>query len=235
MFGLLLNTTINAADLFTPTILAQIVNLPSREQIYQPVNRKTSRHARKSGGSRGSCPQKIKSGITLLVPEDHIPLTTSAYPTFAWYQEQQLSLPVKFTLLEPGQSQHLYSQELSLNKSGLMSLTIPENFPPLEIGKKYRWSVAIICNRQHPSQNPYAEAWVERISWQSTKLASWPIEKEEFCQGYAYARAGIWYDAVACGLNQSTKEHSNLNYLSILLKQVDLEYIIERQPSISQK
>ena len=229
MFGLFLTGLMGTPTYLAPTMLAQIINVSSY-QIYQPTNRKTRRQARKSGGSRGSCPQKTKSGITLLVPEDHIPLTSSAYPTFAWYQEQKSSLPVKFTLLEPGHKP-IYSQELTITRSGLIILSLPKTVSALEMGKKYRWSVSIICNPQHPSQNPYAEAWIERTSvpWIKTEKL-----QENSC-GLTYAQLGIWYDAIACELKRVNSEIANLNYLDILLQEVDLQYILEKQPSLSQK
>ena len=229
MFGLFLTGVMGMPTYSAPNILAQTINVSSY-QIYQPTNRKTRRQARKSGGSRGSCPQKIKSGITLLVPEDHIPLTSSAYPTFAWYQEQKSSLPVKFTLLEPGHKP-IYSQELTITRSGLIILSLPKTVSALEMGKKYRWSVSIICNPQHPSQNPYAEAWIERSSVSQLKTE---LLQESSC-GFSYAQLGIWYDAIACELKRVNSEIADLNYLDILLQEVDLGYILEKQPSLSQK
>ena len=232
MFVFLLTTVMGGDALVAPTIVAQTPDSNSTAQIYRPPNRKkaSSRGTRESGASRGGCPQKLESKITLIVPEDHVPLTISPHPTFNWYQEQELSLPVKFTLLEPGH-QPIYSQELLLNKTGLIGLTLPEDIPPLEIGKKYRWSVSIICNRQYPSQNPYAESWVERIAL-SAEVASGLDREEQFCDSQAFAQAGIWYDSLACAL-EPTSGAKNLNILGILLNQVDLGYILEQEDSIS--
>ena len=238
MFGFLLTTImdVGASVVYSaPTIVAQTPDSNSTPQIYRPRKREKASHPsplRKSGASRGGCPQKLESSITLIVPEDHTPLTVSPHPTFIWHQEQEVSLPVKFTLLEPGH-RPIYSKELTLNKSGLIGLTLPENIPSLEIGKKYRWSVSIICNRQHPSQNPYAGAWVERVA-PSMKLASGLDRGEQFCDSKAFAQAGIWYDALACVL-KPTSGAKNLNILGILLNQVDLGYILNQKDSISKE
>ena len=212
---------------FTPTILAQIVSSTSIQQVYQPPPGKPRRQYRKAGGSRG-CNRKVTNAITLLVPEDRIPLTLSEHPTFWWYSSQELSLPLRFTLLEPGQKP-IYSQELTLNKSGLIALTLPETVPPLEVGKEYRWSVSILCNRQKPSQNAVAQAWIERVSVPQPKVE----ETEQLSCNLAYARAGLWYDALSCGISRSNQPNSPSlmaqEIFSSLLKEVNLDYIIDEQ------
>lgn len=226
MLGFWLTTAMTSKVVSSvPTILAQTVSTSSH-QVYQPTNRKVSKNARKSGGSRGSCPQKIQSSITLLVPEDHLPATTSAYPTFSWYQGQKSSLPIKFTLLEPGHKP-LYSVELPPTQSDITTLTWPKHLPPLEVGKKYRWSVSILCSSKHPSRNPYAEAWVERISLPAAKLTR---PNGSSCN-LAYAQAGIWYNALSCNLSQFLQPDSSLsegNIFSLLLKEVGLEDILKQ-------
>ena len=226
MLGVFLSA-IMGSPAHSPTILAQIVSPTSIQQVYQPPPGKPRRQYRRAGGSRG-CHHKVTKAITLVVPEDHIPLTLSEHPTFWLYSSQELSLPIRFTLLEPGQKP-IYSQEFTLNKSGLIALTLPETVPPLEVGQEYRWSVSIICNRQKPSQNAIAQAWIERVSVPQPKVE----EKEELACNLAYARAGLWYDALSCGINGSNKPNSNSlmaqDIFSSLLKEVNLDYIIDSQ------
>ncbi len=186
---------------------------------------KPRRNYRTPGGSRG-CPDKVTTAIALLVPQDHIPLTISSHPTFWWYLSEKISLPILFTLLEPGHKP-IYSKEFKANSSGFMALTLPETAPPLEIGKEYRWSVSIICNPQKPSQNIYTEAWIERVDATQVKVE----EQTELSCHLAYAQLGLWYDALSCNLGfkqASFKKEVNQDIL-FLLEEVDLDLILDSQ------
>ncbi len=183
---------------------------------------------RTPGGSRGGkCNSLPPQVVTLIVPEDHVPLTVSSHPTFWFHLSQEVSLPIRFTLLEP-RHKPIYTLEFSPNKSGLIALTLPETVPPLAIGREYRWSASIICNRQKPSQNLYAQAWIKRV-------ASPPLKAEgrkELCN-LAYAQSGIWYDALACDLSRSNQANFNplinRDIFSLLLKDIGLEHILNSQ------
>lgn len=228
MLSWLLTFFISEPILLSSTTETKTEKAPHRPQIYQPPNRKVRQQTRTSGGSRGNCPTNIDDRITLLVPGDHIPLTTLPYPTFIWYQEQQISLPVKFTIIESGEPKPLFTKELEKKHSGLVSLTLPQDVPSLEIGKNYRWSVSIICNRLHPSMNPYAEASIEKIALPSFLSSSLTLTSPNLSNCNEYAQAGIWYDALSCGIKQSNfnEDFSTINYLNNLLNQVDLGYTI---------
>jgi len=69
-------------------------------QIYIPPARSGPTSRTKAAGSRG-CDQSGNTNLQLIVPDDHIPLTVSARPTFFWYVSNT-TLPVRFTLVEPG-------------------------------------------------------------------------------------------------------------------------------------
>lgn len=191
---------------------AQTENLP-------PTKRRSQ--TRKSGGTRGECSNQ-SNNITLIVPETQgslsdVPQTTLSHPTFVWYIAQKSAVPIKFTLVEPGKT--IYTEELNLKKSGLVALTLPETVPPLEVGKDYRWTVSAICSRQNPSQNPYTQAWVERVSLSSLS----EVEKNLGCD--TYEKAEIWYDTLACYLESSSKTNTER-----LFEQIDLGYLLNDKP-----
>ena len=177
---------------------------------------------RKSGGTRGKCINN-KNTITLLVPENQdssldVPQTTMSHPTFIWHVKQKSALPIKFTLVEPGRT--IYTKEIDVDKSGLVSITLPKNIPPLEVGKEYRWTVSAICSRQNPSQNPYTQAWVKRVSLSSLT----EINKKLGC--LTYEKAEIWYDALACYLKNNSKINTKR-----LIEQIDLDYLFDNTSS----
>ncbi len=173
---------------------------------------KPSPQSRRSGGTRGECDEQDNT-ITLVVPEDkksltNIPTATSSNLKFVWHMAQKSDLPVKFTIVERGRT--IYIQEFSSLDSGLISLTLPESVK-LEVGKRYRWTVSILCSFQRPSRNPYTQAWVEIVP-----VSSFLKEKENFsCDDYE--KAEIWYDAISCNLDS----RSEAKFLA-LLEQVGL-------------
>ena len=216
------------------TIISQLflISLPIKgETQIDSLPPAEPRPQRRSGGTRGEC-VKENELVTLIVPETNqnrstgvqrqgtdnfqanIPKTTLPRPTFVWHMAQKSKLPVKFTLIEPGKKT-IYVEELNLSKAGFFALTLPETVPPLEVGKHYRWTVSILCSRQHPSQNPFTQAWIERI----TSSNSYLKEKNLSCD--TYEKEGIWYDLLACYLKTQSS-----SALSQLLSRINLNSLI---------
>lgn len=222
MLELLLVSTMNTRALVNSTVLAQAVKTTTAQPAYQqPQDTKQRRQYRKPGGSRG-CPHQLANVLTLVVPEGHVARTISPYPTFIWKLTQDVSLPLRFTLLEPGHKS-LYSQEFDDLRSGLISLTLPKTVSPLEVGKQYRWSVSIICDLDKPSQNLFTMAWIERVAEDRRFSAH---QNRKSC-ALTYARLGIWYDAIACAF--ATRNLISVNSLverdifSLLMEEVGLD------------
>ena len=191
----------------------------SATKAYKPQPGRRRTQARKPGGYRGdSCNLPSQDPITLLVPQDHVPLTTSERPTFFW-NVNTISHPIRFTLYEPGQPDPIYVQNITPTAPGIVALKLPSTANTLKIGIQYRWTVSVICNPKKPSENIYAKAWIERVE---SSIASGNAES---CRSY-YARSGIWYDALACQA-ESTKEFWSL------LNQVQLSAIATEHPQIT--
>lgn len=212
-------------------------SMAENRSTYNPPRGNVRRQPRTAGGSRG-CSQLLNNTVTLLVPQDHTATTVSEYPIFFWYLSQKLSLPLRFTLLEPGK-QPLFTEELS-PEPGIVALKLPENSPPLEVGKTYRWTVTVICNPKRPSRNLFAQAWIERVpSPVSQKFAeniSADIDGASFCS-IDYAKAGIWYDALACNqtmiVNNQNYQNTDPQKFWSLLEQINLPNIARQKPPLS--
>jgi len=132
-------------------------------------------------------------GLTALVPTNEMGLTTLGNPTFWVYLPETTATQLVLSVMEQGKDKSIIHHSQTsfpiLPKSGLMSLKLPAQSPPLEVGKTYKWAVIILCgNSPHPS-DPVIEAWVRRVdlsipnpSMNSAKKASW------------YGEQGIWFD-----------------------------------------
>lgn len=210
-------TTLNLFSIHQLTIKAAEIEREATK-AYKPRPGRKRTQARKPGGYRGdSCDLPSQDPVTLIVPKDHIPLTASEHPTFFWYVNT-ISHPIRFTIYEPGQPTPLYVRDITPTAPGIVALRLPKTKDGLKIGKQYRWTVSVICNRKRPSENIYTKAWIERVGNSNTLSNSSCLS--------SYAQLGIWYDALSCQ-SESTEEFWSL------LNQVQLSAIAIEQPQIT--
>ena len=208
-------------------------NLAQTSETYRPPKGKVREQTRKAGGSRG-CNMPLEDAVTLLVPQNHTATTISERPTFFWHLSQKLSLPLRFTLLEPGKKPIL-TKELK-PEPGIVALKLPQNAAPLEVGKTYRWTVTVVCNPSKPSRNLFAQAWIERVPVPTEVQLSNNTKDTSFCS-LNYARAGIWYNALSCNYTTLVKNQNNhknsWQQFQSLLREIDLAYIAKQTPALS--
>ena len=86
-----------------------------------------------SDGSR-SDHRVANPDLQLLAPNDHIPTTVSTHPTFYWYISAT-SLPVRFTLVEPGVSKPVTDRRFLVTRPGVVGVKLPSDVPGLVAGK----------------------------------------------------------------------------------------------------
>ena len=214
-------------------IIFQLVppsSLATTKETYRPPSGKVRRQVRKAGGSRG-CNLPLNDTVTLLVPQDHTATTVSERPIFFWYLSQQLSSSLRFTLLEPGKKP-IFIKELA-PEPGIVALKIPQNSPPLEVGKTYRWTVTIVCNPRKPSKNLFAQAWIERVPLPRSNTSFENVHNTSLCN-VEYAQAGIWYDALACNYAKLIENEAlDLPQFWSLLEEIDLPNLARQKPKLS--
>ncbi len=202
---------------------AEEIKIDNRAKEYKPRPGRKRTQVRQPGGYRGNtCKAQEQAPLTLLVPEDHVPLTTSSHPTFYWYMNTTLSTPIRLTIQEPGQPSLIYVRNWSQGMSGVYAMKLPATVNPLQVGKQYRWTVTVICNPKKPSENIYAKAWIERVKKPNI------ISNNRSCLE-SYAESGIWYDALSCPRSNKYSEE-----FWSLLDQVDLPLIVRERPLITQ-
>ena len=169
---------------------------------------KTNPRRSEGSGSRGceNLSSAETEAVTLLIPSsDYAGQTTSAHPEFFWYVSNSLSVPMEFTLVEPGKPEPLLVQRLKINQAGVVHLKVPPQAKALEIGKTYRWTVSLICNQMRPSANPLFYSWIERVALSPETTTD--LEKITATENYGsqslyqqavvYGQKGLWYDALA--------------------------------------
>jgi hypothetical protein len=84
-----------------------------------------------------------------------------------------------------------------LGESGIMSVALPENanIPPLAVGDRYRWQVAVFCNPNSENGDLRVDGWVER-QLPDAELTAALESASALDKAALYANQGYWFDAV---------------------------------------
>ncbi|ADE14844.1 protein of unknown function DUF928 [Nitrosococcus halophilus Nc 4] len=168
--------------------ISQIPYIPPAPERLTPVVRVAS------GATRGV--QAVVPTVTLLAPE-HVALTVKAQPTLYWHLPEAIEKSVVHTLIPQNAAKPLL--KLSIPgpvPSGIHALKLSAHGARLELGKAYEWSVSLEKNPQASfSNHRIARRFIMRTppiaALQATTTAD-PLSRAR-----AYAKAGVWYDALA--------------------------------------
>jgi hypothetical protein len=133
------------------------------------------------------------TGLTALVPLNATGSTTSAHPTFWIYLPETTASNIILSVMEEnpdGAIQHHAQTSLPIPpQSGLISLKLPDETPPLEIGKTYKWAVILMCGKSLHPNDPAIEARINRINASIPTQPENPVKKAIW-----FGQQGIWYD-----------------------------------------
>ncbi|MEG3971023.1 DUF928 domain-containing protein [Microcoleus sp. T2B6] len=146
-------------------------------------------------------PSKCVKGeieFTVLIPENKIGRTVSEYPLFFFYLPQTEAQEAEFVLKDEN-GKPIYQTTLKTNNSsGVIGVSLPanKNVSPLQVGKDYRWSVALICDAQDRSADMLGEGIVRRVELSADILRQ--LDRADARQKtFIYAQNGIWQDALS--------------------------------------
>lgn len=185
-----------------------------------------------AGASRGigKCLQQAENvdlPFSPLLPISEQALTAASHPTVLAYLPQTSANKALFSWRDENNNEHYQTILPINNQGGVISLSLPEIAPPLEIGTNYQWALAIMCDGQLHPDAPIIEGQIRRTALDAAirdrlKTAS-PLEA-----AIIYGKAGIWYETVATLAQLKTAEPQNQNLASNwqdLLTSVGLEKI----------
>ncbi len=205
-----------------PVILVSPSTLYSSRQLNEPLSFNAppppddinAPGDRVGGGKRG-CENLAKQFtgskeklLTALVPVYGSPdsglvlgSTTASHPTFWFYVPDSPTVEAEFVLQDQA-SQTIYQSPVLLSSTpGVVSLSLPSNAAPLEIGKLYHWYFNLYCQPQQPPV--FVDGWIKRDSLNSALKNQ--LEKATPRQRIALLAAhGIWYDALTTAAELST-------------------------------
>ncbi len=168
--------------------------------VFEPPPGDDTPNGTSSGGSRsgGHCSQPANSDrlpIPLL-PQSNRGLTIAAHPSFLVYIPPTSASRVFFSL-QTENGENFYQTILPIPQSNaVISFNFKADAPPLEVGKTYRWSLAILCDDRLDPNDPFVQGWIERIEPNASLLAQLQ-EGNTLEQAALYGKAGLWYDTVS--------------------------------------
>jgi len=185
---------------------------------------------RSQGGGTRSPKCEQYEDVTALVPtvqtgdrQVRWGLTTRAHPVIWLSAPQGLikGTPIEFVLRDDGDKIVERSVQTAVaTVPGSVSFTTAV---PLQIGKTYRWIASITCDTEIPDVPLRVEGYIQRVAQPATSTSLTDPSQ----QAAAYARAGIWYDALAVLGKQYRQDHSPAIAAAWLklLQQVNLDQL----------
>jgi len=196
-----------AAWLFSPTNLAT-----ASPVTYNPPDRGAPRRTHATG-TRGSCRELAANPveISLLVPSDHTGTTSSDRPVFFWELSRDTEAPIEFAIVRDRDPEPLWVTQMP-GQAGLTRVELPAG-TALEVGETYRWSVALVCNRDRRSEDIFAQSWIRRDPLDPTARSQIRAATSPRDLADIYASEGLWYDALAQSYNDATLEAERLSLL----------------------
>lgn len=189
------------------------------------AKRPTKQQAR--AGARGTYSQG-KKPLTALVPANEVALTVAKHPTFFFYVPQTPT-QAEFVLWDENNDVFYKSTFTVTGSPGIVSLNLPADRPPLEVGKEYHWKFSMILNPQKRSIDLAVEGWTQRIEPSQTLVNE--LEKATPQAAPAiYAAAGIWHETLTslAELRRSSANDSMLvNDWAALLESIEIDEIAQ--------
>jgi hypothetical protein len=186
------------------------------------------------GGSRSNAQCFLnteQASLTPLIPSSNFGLTLASHPTI-FVHIPQTSAQKAFFSIKDLNGDFYYQTTISLpERSGAVGISISHAAQPLEIDKKYQWSLVLICGQELEPDDPQVVGTIKRVELdsslaQSTKL---DVSHESVC---LLSQQGIWYDLIhyLAELRKTRPENPVLaEHWEQLLTKVGLE-AIAREP-----
>lgn len=170
------------------SLTSEIVFQDSLEPPGEPEPKDT-----KGSGSRD--PKKCSNqeqGIKPLMPESNYGLTFQKLPSiFIRLPKTKASkVMLSFRDLEGKYYQRAF---LPITEHGIVSFSLPEDKPALNVGKNYQWSLVIVCGDTVQPDDPTFQGWVQRVQ-RTSRIDNQLIGKSAVEKAKWYGKKGYWYD-----------------------------------------
>lgn len=154
-----------------------------------------------------------QAGLTAIVPETNVGLTTQATPQLFAYIPTNNAAFAELRLLKESTGEDVYVSEVSMpaattpgfaHKASTLGLSLPATVA-LEPGENYLWALMLVCNADNRAEDIVVTAVVQSVD--SAYLSSLPAEVSDQLSALdkasddekltTYSSAGLWQDLLA--------------------------------------
>ena len=149
---------------------------PASQTLTPMVDTKPDRRIVKGAGTRGIC--GTLPTLAALAPYPTGP-TAHDQPSLYWFISTAVSHPIEFSLIDEDENvpRPLFETRIAPPvQPGVHPIRLADSGVRLEPGKRYEWSVAVVCDAERRSKDIFAMGVIERAK-----------RSDE---------AGLWYDEV---------------------------------------
>ena len=134
--------------------------------------------------------------FSALLPASTQGLTTASYPTILAYLPETSAENLFFSWRDEDNQDHYQAILPIQQEGGIISLSLSENAPPLEVGKSYQWALGIMCDGRLQPDSPMVQGQVKRVELAS-KIENRLDGDISLKNAAIYGKNGLWYDTVA--------------------------------------
>ena len=184
-----------------------------------PPNARRSREDHTGGGVRG-CGEAMAAIAPRL---SAIGKTASTRPTFVWYVFGDDTAQLEFHLYryQPDNAlEEILITPIGQSQSGYMAYRLPPDQAALNTGDVYLWQVVLYCDQKLAEVGSWTSAEIEIVEPPVSLVADMPGDSLQ--RAKAYARSGLWYDAIAEVYDATTPEERSFRQ-NLLLDLADLD------------
>lgn len=185
-------------------------------------------------GVRGICPASLKLNETTLLFQNQQGTVASSHPTFFWHFATVPPVPIRFRLENMEDGEMVTEKIFPRPTAGIMAMAVPSSLPGLVPGRKYQWSVTLLCNPNSPNANPIALAQVERIQPQPVLVKQLQSAVKASDRAQIYAQHQLWYEALETLWVDQKQHPENITLQQAvlsLLKQMGQTEVAEQEQS----
>jgi hypothetical protein len=213
--GLLLLTTEIALAAPLPAKVIARGRVATPKVLFKPPAYDKRPERTVGAGSRGGCPQDFTSAsisdelsrrlpLKALVPPSNIGLTMAERPTFWMYLPQTSATQIVLSVQKQDTSSHSQWFFPVPSTAGIVSLQLPADAPPLQIGETYQWAAVLVCGERPGPNDPTVTAWVKRVPVSNTMAQSTAADRVSW-----NGEQGLWYDMLTALAQEVRSQPSN--------------------------
>jgi len=173
--------------------------------VYVPPNRGTVR-VRVGAATRGE--RQDFPSVHALAP-DHVGFTTAAQPVLCWSLSATSGTRIDIVLVDDVSVKPVL--EMSLEppvEPGVQRLRLADHDVRLEKGRVYQWFVSLVPDSESRSNDIIASGAIERVD-AVPDLARELTGADSLAAYRAFARYGVWYDALAALTDRIEEDPAN--------------------------